>query len=321
MRHTDQIIESDRRRDGSRWKAENRGGQAGHLFECPTVEPSHPRQRATIRRQDPLRVKHFTLLSGRGPRTNGKAADATVLLRQTTPEEAKMNTIDIAAHRVARLVDELFGTARYGEICKNPVTGADYVHGIDPVAPQKETARRALFAREWFAIHGPADAQPLPLWCNESKAPERGFVILRYIVRLYERSLSDRNYDLKEHPPFAAYVSGVLWEAERVDGIIGTIPTDDPVELENLKKRFPPRELAGMGPGFCWLPPKQYAETMPGYRRSMARQAERDKWVKTQRIDLRPIDESVKIPEAVRRAAARANSLYPESKAQTHPKN
>lgn len=215
-----------------------------------------------------------------------------------------------ADDRIDRLVDELFGTARYGEYFKNPVTGAGYVHGVEPIAPQKEAARRALLAREWFAIHGPADAQPLPLWCERGKLLERGCAIFRYIVRLYARSLECRQYDVEEHPPFADYVSGVLWEAERPDGIIGKVPHDDPGELAQLKKRFPPRELAGMGPGFCWLPPKLYAELMPDYRRSSAlakqRAASRNIWT----AHVAPGDESVPIPASVRRAAVAAQSSY-----------
>ncbi len=182
-----------------------------------------------------------------------------------------MNMINLANYRIERLVDELFGAFRYcGENCCNPVTGAGYIHGVEPVAPQKEAARRALLAREWFATYGPADAQPLPLWCDQGKDLGPARALLRYIVRLYARSLDCRNYDVTKHPLFADYASGVLWEAERADGIIGKLPIC-PAELPKLKKRFPPRELAGMGPGFCWLPPKLYAETMPDYRREMAR--------------------------------------------------
>ena len=68
-----------------------------------------------------------------------------------------------------------------------------------------------------------------------------GLGLLAYIVRLYARSLDCRNYDVRGHPPFADYVSGVLWEAERVDGIIGKLRIY-PAELPKLKKRFPPRE-------------------------------------------------------------------------------
>ncbi len=228
-----------------------------------------------------------------------------------------MNKISVADYGIERLVDELFGTARYGENCRNPVTGAGYIHGVDPITRQKESARRALFAREWFAINGPADAQPLPLWCDEGKRLKRGCALLRYIVRLYARSLDGRNYDVKEHPTFADYVSGVLWEAERVDGDIGKLP-DCPDELPALKKRFPPRELAGMGPGFGWLPPKLYAKTMPSYRRSMAR-ARAATSINTSTTHL--TEESVPIPESVRRAAALAEGYYRQSEPRTQPEN
>ena len=215
-----------------------------------------------------------------------------------------MANIKLCETLIGREVERLFdeSPARYGENRRNPVTGAGYVHGVDPIAPEKEAAYRALLAREWFAFNGPADAQPLPLWCDERKAPG----LLAYIARLYARSLADRNYDVREHPPFADYISGVLWEAERVDGIIGTLPIY-PTELPELQKRFPPRELPGMGPGFCWLSPEEYPDYMQRYRRNRARQAEIAKEV--QRMRPAPIYESARI-RAVSRAKALAESFY-----------
>ena len=179
-----------------------------------------------------------------------------------------MSVINLTEYLVGREVQRLFGEAQYGDYCTNPVTGAHYIHGADPIGPQKMDAYRALLAREWFALNGPTEAQPLPLWCDERKDLKRDSRLLAYIVALYARSLDGRNYDVKEHPTFADYVSGVLWEAERVDGDIGVLPNYRPGELPKLKKRFPPRELAGMGPGFGWLPAKQHAETMASYRGS-----------------------------------------------------
>lgn len=220
-----------------------------------------------------------------------------------------MSTVEASHFPIARAVDELFSPPRYGQICKNPVTGADYLYGIDPIKPQKEIARRALLAREWFDIYGPTDAQPLPFWGDSAKPG-----LLGYIVKLYGRSLGDRDYDINEHPPFADYISGVLWEAERVDGIIGKLP-HYPAELPELKKRFPPRELAGMGPGFSWLPPERYAEYRRGcarrakYWRGRAREAKLAKEKRPQTI-LPSVNESTELPEAVRRAAAAANAIH-----------
>ena len=100
-----------------------------------------------------------------------------------------MRTIDMIEYRIARQVDELFGTAQYAENCRNPVTGAGYVHGVDPIAEQKEAAYRALLAREWFAINGPADAQPLPVSYDERES-FKGQGILsshRCVVRPFAR--------------------------------------------------------------------------------------------------------------------------------------
>ena len=65
-----------------------------------------------------------------------------------------MDTINLAETLIGREVERLFNEspARYGDHCTNPVTGQGYVRGVDPIAPQKEAAYRALLAREWFAF-------------------------------------------------------------------------------------------------------------------------------------------------------------------------
>ena len=179
---------------------------------------------------------------------------------------------DKSRERGARLlVDSLFkaNAVRFGEICDWPIIGGHYVSGFDPIEEQREIAVRALLAPGWFARNGPPDAPPLPLSCDErERLKSRG--LLNYIVVLYAQSLEGRDYDVKEHPPFSDYVSGVLWEAEYGD--LGTLP-NYPDELAELKKRYPPAMLAGIGPGFYWEPPKLHAQTMASYRRSRRRTA------------------------------------------------
>ena len=50
------------------------------------------------------------------------------------------------------IVDNLFAQtrARRGELDENPVTGTKFVRGVDPLAPQKRIACRALIARDYF---------------------------------------------------------------------------------------------------------------------------------------------------------------------------
>jgi hypothetical protein len=101
-----------------------------------------------------------------------------------TLKGTNMSTIDLAVHReVERLFIE--NPPHHGQQCQNPVTGGWYIGGLDPIEPQKEQARRALFAREWFSKHGPADAPPLPLTYCAREALKIGG--LPHIVAWYAR--------------------------------------------------------------------------------------------------------------------------------------
>jgi hypothetical protein len=155
-----------------------------------------------------------------------------------------MYATDVVDYSIARLVDQLFSTHRYGENCRNPVTGEGYVHGEDPVEPQKMRARRALVAREWFAINGPADAQPLPLWHGEREDLKIGG--LPHILAWYARSLDYLDYDLLAHPLFDKYASGVMASEFAPDFIKND---------RTLQKRFPPRRLKWLDNGLIWNPP------------------------------------------------------------------
>jgi hypothetical protein len=190
---------------------------------------------------------------------------------ETFAMESNMTIMNSADTLIGREVERLFRESpdQYwgARIFINPVIGGGYVPGDDPIEPQMEAACRALLAREWFAIHGPPDAQPLPLSYN-AREDLKGRGLLRHIVKWYARSLEGREYDVKEHPSFADYASGVLWEAELPVGGLVSLPNYPPDELRELKKRFPPRMLKGMGPGLCWLPPKLHAEAMASVRRS-----------------------------------------------------
>ena len=186
---------------------------------------------------------------------------------QCAAEGASMKKLNVANDQIDRLVDDLFAAFRYGENRQNPVTGAGYVHGVDPIGPQKKAARRVLRVREWFAIDGPADAPPFPVSYDQREAL-KGRGLLPHIVAWYARSLECREYDVREHPSFADYASGVLWELELPVGGFGDLPNYPPDELRELKKRFPPRMLKGMGPGLHWLPPKLHREIMASVRRS-----------------------------------------------------
>jgi hypothetical protein len=160
-------------------------------------------------------------------------------------------------------VDQLFAAlnAQHGDCCRNPVTGEDFVWGIDPIGPQKTEAVRALRAREWFAVNGPTNAPPLPL-SDEEIDDYRRARGLAALVGFYARSLSRegygrRSYDVSNHPSFDDFARGLM----AINTGLWGIEKD-----QNLKMQFPPRALAGMTPGAYWVPPKE--ETMASYRRA-----------------------------------------------------
>ena len=156
--------------------------------------------------------------------------------------------------------DHLWG----GKAYRNPVTDTLYIKVPREVKREKAEARQALLAREWFRIHGPHDAQPLPVSpCERCKSHS----LIAYITTLYARSLRGRDNDVIEHPPFADYVRGLLWEGELPEGGFWDISGYPIEEVCALKKRYPPRMLKGMGPGGRWEPPNEHAKTMDDRRR------------------------------------------------------
>jgi hypothetical protein len=178
----------------------------------------------------------------------------------------KMNTIEIKEY-----VDRLFRSSHkanrkrgWAEI---PIVGGHYAPGEDNVRPLKKLACAALAAREWFYENGPADLQPLPLSYDEREDVKRegGLSGLSTILGLYARSLACRDYDVDEHPSFFEYACGLM-ASDFIGGYAGM------QENQQLRRRFPPRVLPGLGPGLCWRPPKEHARMMESWRRSRERQ-------------------------------------------------
>jgi len=166
---------------------------------------------------------------------------------------------------IEREVDRLFSEikAKRGDFCVNPVTGGHFVWGVDPIAPQKWEAVRALRAAEWFAANGPPDAPPLPLSDHDVDG-YRNARRLMGVVGFYARSVSRegygrQSYDICNHPSFEDFARGLM----AINTGSWGIEND-----EDLKRRFPPRPLEGMTPSAFWAPPEEYAELMASSRRA-----------------------------------------------------
>jgi hypothetical protein len=157
---------------------------------------------------------------------------------------------------IGSYVEELFkkdAPFRKGNLGRNPVHGGLFVHGVDPIAPQKRDARRALLAREWFYEFGPRDAPPLPISSCQIEDMRYGFGRFGAIVGLYHliahfaRSLRGRDWDYTMHPSFGDFASSMLASvyAQHLDFLKND---------EELRKRYPPRALCTIGPSGVWEP-------------------------------------------------------------------
>lgn len=151
----------------------------------------------------------------------------------------------LIAKEVDRLFRELAAPRETG--VRNPVTGGEFLWGVDPIAVQKREAIRELLAREHFAISGPPDAPPLPLTLGEID-DYRSAGGLASIVGFYARSLDANEHDICRHPSFEDFARGLMASNSGLWGI---------EKDEKMRKRFPPRPLNGMGPGLYWEAPRE----------------------------------------------------------------
>src|SRR5215217_8628527 len=163
------------------------------------------------------------------------------------------NMTDIEAE-VDRLFREIPG--RTGDQQENPVTGESWLRGLDPVRPHKRRACRALAARERFAKNGPPDAPVLPLsygereslktlTCEKCEGDKCEQCTLAHIVAWYARSLEAQDYDVDNHPSFEEYARGVFASTHAPTFLLRN---------EELRKRYPPKALPGLGSGLYWEP-------------------------------------------------------------------
>jgi hypothetical protein len=105
--------------------------------------------------------------------------------------------------------------------------------------------------------------QPLPLGYAEREHLKDGSAA--HIVALYARSLASLKYDVLKHPSFHDYACGTI--ASQYQGM------DSMKKNPELLRRFPPRPLAGLGPGLQWEPPKQACERPQSCRTAERSQA------------------------------------------------
>jgi hypothetical protein len=235
-----------------------------------------------------------------------------------------MEPVKLSETLIGREVERLFSETppTHGSRYENPVTGGHFVYGIEPIEPQKELAFRALLAREWFALNGPADAPQLPITYEEREHLKwRTGRPLDYVVAQFARSLGT-HYDVTEHPSFSEFVSGLLWDHS--NGGSGLPLSAE--GLAELKRRFPPRQLEGLS-SYSWSRPTRKNRKKKGDR--LLNRARYDE-LKSKSLEPATLhqsalehtkpnqnthwhagfDQTAAVPDAVRRAMALAESFY-----------
>lgn len=160
-----------------------------------------------------------------------------------------------------KFVRQMFAQAhdRGAKIRTNPVTGGDWMPGLDSTEAQIKIAWRALNAQAVCAAGGLLAPYSLPLNYAAREAGKSNFD-LRYGISLFARSLEDKKYVLSKHPPFDVYMSGLL----ALPGIGSRLLECDP----GLALRFPPTPLVGLdGSGYFRCVRMRRALGCPNVRR------------------------------------------------------
>jgi hypothetical protein len=168
--------------------------------------------------------------------------------------------IDLSERIFSDYVDNLFEKNRTNSVYRlgdlfahDPTWGLYYpVDDEGIVAILKERTRRALAARAWFTVTGPAWAQPLPISrtdidnvrCECDGGREE---LLGHFVS----SLINTNWDYRTHPVFFDFACGVMASAHAPEHL-----REDP----ELLQEFPPVPLVGLSKDLGWYSPEMLAE-------------------------------------------------------------
>lgn len=137
-------------------------------------------------------------------------------------------------------VDKLYRLApdRKETLRRCPVTKGSFTVE-DRLVKLKKKACLALAAMEQFASET-SNGYSLPLSYIE-RENLKGRFDEGYIVALYARSLAVNSWDLRSHPEYQVYASGILALPDLGHRIIKTVP--------ELARRYPPKNLPALNLG------------------------------------------------------------------------
>jgi hypothetical protein len=117
---------------------------------------------------------------------------------------------------------------------------------IDLDALRSKQRGEARFAQRFLYHMGPRDAPRLPLSNLQYKELMWSGVGIKQITAWYARSLALFEYKVFDHPDLEVFGCGVMASTFAPPHISGDV---------DLKLRFWPRILRGLGPGLIWSQP------------------------------------------------------------------
>jgi hypothetical protein len=162
---------------------------------------------------------------------------------------------------ISEHVDSLFNqlNMQRDDKCRNPVTGIEFVWGVETIPEQKLQACRALVAREWHAHNSPK-APILPIDVLEIDAMMSGGGE-EHLFGYFAQSIALGGYSVSRHPPWDTYARGVLASPYAPD-----VLRND----HELMRSHRPRPMTGLSPfELQWEPPDQHADSVLLYDRIM----------------------------------------------------
>jgi hypothetical protein len=168
--------------------------------------------------------------------------------------EQSDDLLELCAREFERFVDELFLRCRESglALARCPIIDRLYdVQSEADTARIKRMLHSAVRARQHFRQHGPSWAPLLPLTFDDIEQMEHDPSNRVELVGHYASSLMMQQWNLKLHPSFHDYASGVMAYKYAPEHL-----RNDP----ELMAEFSARPLAGLDKGLSWRSPEQIAE-------------------------------------------------------------
>jgi hypothetical protein len=169
------------------------------------------------------------------------------------------NRVELTTAEYNEIMDDLYylrfvDEGRHeGKFVRVPVLGRLYCAGDEERAFElKQQTKAYLFARKYYRLYGPSWAPRLPATDAGIEQLEQDEDVAWNLWGCFAASLRDVAWNLKVHPSFSVYASGVMAYVHTPLMIRGN---------KQLRAAFLPRPLAGIDMELRWRRPEEIARS------------------------------------------------------------